>query len=156
MIKQLYTVESGEYSDNAIHAVFDDKTTAEAWAKAYREYEDSFASDAEVRTIPFVSSGVEPYTRTIHSIHQTVFDDGSLDEKREWPITSLAPSVMDYPRLMARYVRAPIYNGKGGRIEVRGEDLDKVRNTFAGKVAAVKDGTWGGPGNDLIEEVIEP
>lgn len=155
MIKQLYTVESGEYFPH-VHAVFDDKATAEAWAKAYREHETSFASDAEVRTIPLVQAGVEPYTRTIHSIHQTVFDDGSLGEKREWPITSLAPSVMDYPRLMARYVRAPIYNGKGGRIETRGDDLEKVRSTFAAKLAALKAGTWGGPGHDDIVEVIEP
>lgn len=159
-LRQLWTVESGSYSDWRIHAVFETKADAKAWAAHLRGMPDSWLSDADVGRLTLVPKGVAPFTETTYSLMAELWDDGRVG--REWSNVR-TESAIDHmgerprPRPRVRYVRAPVHANKGGRIEVEGSDEQAVRKVYSERLAMWKAGAWGGPNHqELIETNVDP
>lgn len=131
--KVMYCVARGVYSDYRVMCVCDSQARAKAVAKAYNAGEDSY-SEARVETISFVD--YEPEQVTLYHLMVEVFDDGTTSEQTEretteWPFDSWDPLV----RVAWRWVRAPVYHGKGGRLDVHGTDLEAVRHVLSDRRA---------------------
>lgn len=155
-LRELWTVESGSYSDWRIHAVFENEEDAETWAAAIRGEEGGWHSDASVGRLTLVPAGVKPRRITTWEMEAELWDDGRVLNERvhsytEYPITALHGPPPKRP--CVRYVRAPIHGGYGGRIEVRGATEKSVRKVFSERVAMWKAGSWAGPGH---AELVEP
>jgi len=131
----IWVVSSGSYSDYRVHAVFADELAAKrAVGMERKPYGESYV----VETLPFFATGefAEMVTEYRHNI--VLWDDGRSDQEHvseetgpEFDLTYGPPPA----RPQVRYVRAPIYGNKGGRIEVRGADRAAVDKTLTDKVA---------------------
>jgi hypothetical protein len=144
-ITEMWAVASGEYSDYGIDAICGDRETAEAWAKAMNESADTCGSDHRVESIEFVPAGVEPFQVTHYTRHAELYDSGKLVEHDmrvdvEWAVGSYMGIPPSRPHV--RFVRAPVYQDKGGRLEVRGASEEAVNKVFSERVAAWKAGGW--------------
>ena len=69
---------------------------------------------------------------TIYGLDAVIEDDGTVREESvrdrdEWNVDPLYP----VRPATARWVRAPIYNGQAGRLEVYGLDEERVRKTYS-------------------------
>ena len=80
-VQQLWTVESGSYSDWRIHAVFESEADAEAWAANLRGLPNAWHSDASVGRIALVPRGVAPYSVTTYYLLATLWDDGRIEDE---------------------------------------------------------------------------
>lgn len=139
-MKVLYTVETGCYSDHRILCVCATKAEAEAIAARVRtpDIEEDGRwwpdSDAEVGEILLVSGDIDR-TPTLQ-LTETLWDDGTTSRLTErltmafpWDWNSAAAPVQ------WRWVRAPMHENKGGRLEVSGTDLERVRKVFSDRRA---------------------
>lgn len=132
--KQVWTVESGQYSDHKVMCVTRTKREADAIAKLYNQDSDGYR-DAYVSTLPLIS---EPERVTTHQMQEDLYDDGTsahyVETSRvEWEFDMLWP---EYNRPVTwRWVRAPVHGGRGGRLEVFGTDQESVRRTFSDRRA---------------------
>lgn len=133
-----WVVSAGDYSDYKVMCICDSKKRAETVAMLYNADRETY-STARVEQLPFVNA--DPVQVTSYLIRENIWDDGTTSEKRQtarkqWPFDALYPE--DLVPSAWRWVRAPIHNGKGGRLEVRGVDLSRVRRTFSDKRAQLK------------------
>jgi hypothetical protein len=155
VFKTVFAVSSGSYSDYSVLAVFEDEKTADVWAKAISDREDSYNTDARVERMTFVPSGAKPEIVTEFFQHVELPDGG---EPQYGELRSLQSYGIDqyygFPptRPQVRYVRAPCHNNKGGRLEVRGNSERVVRKVVSERVAMWEAGSFGGP---TVPEVIE-
>lgn len=129
-IRKIWAISSGSYSDYTVHAVTEDKATAEMWMKALRAEEDGCNGDATVEEILLVESGVAPFKATSWNLSVDLWDDGREDElcvrgTSTYPIAMWGDPPPPRPRV--RKVRAPIHRDKGGRLEVFGATEKAVR-----------------------------
>ncbi len=133
--KTMYAVASGEYSDYRVVCVCDSEARAEAVAASLRDDSDGWRRDARVESINYVDH--PPEKVTVHHASVEVFDDGTTREQRqpwqttEWPFDHWEP----LDAVSWRWVRAPMYNCKGGRLDVRGTDQERVRRVFSDRRA---------------------
>lgn len=160
MLKTIYAISTGEYSDYTVRGLFEDRDTAELWLKEmlngvedekqYRYY------SPRIEEFILISSDTKPFKVTKYSQSVTLWDDGRTDYgpvqvDTDYPIMmwngppSLRPSV--------RYVRAPVHSDKGGRLEVVANNLEALVKVINEKVMMWKAGSWGGPKHqEIIEE----
>lgn len=142
---QAYMVTSGEYSDYHVLGVFEDKATAEAWAGGCR-----------VEEILFIKAGTPPKKVTEYWQHVELWDDGRVDRNEMHSNTGLVISMYNGippSRPRVRYIRAPWHDGRGGRLEVRGDSAEAVAKVVSERIAMWKAGAWAGPNHrEIIEE----
>ena len=165
MLKSIFAVSSGSYSDYRVLAVFETKKDAEIWAKELTEAKVSYdgveadypllPEGAQVEEMLLVPKGVAPYKVTHYELRAELWDNGKVDEQDlqvnvEYAITSYEGIPPTRPRV--RYIRAPCHENKGGRLEIHGDSEKKVRKVFSEKVAMWKAGQWGGPKHKEINE----
>lgn len=135
VMKTIYAIASGEYSDYRVMAVAESKELAEAWAEALRTDEDGWHDDARVEEMVFVDE--PPARQHFVYLNQDLWNDGSegdlrISESDKYPIDYEEPSPV---RPRVRFVRAPVHGGKGGRLEVTGRDKQSVMKVYTEQVA---------------------
>lgn len=128
----VYVLASGAYSDREWHAVFTTEEAAQeallasAASSGYRSKHDYRIEEHTLYT-----SCPEPVT--VHRWSSVILDDGSCEPTRKLADIELPwDHLWGVPRAtLIRYVRAPIYRGHGGRLEVRGRDFEEVERAHA-------------------------
>lgn len=135
--KTMWCVSSGEYSDYRILCVAEDRQVAERVTEKLRTDPGSWDRDARVEEIAFADEHTAPETTL--RIQQVIPDDGSCGEAHEsieelWPWETHRGAGAE---CRWRWIRAPVYGGRAGRLEVWGSDLERVRKVFTEKKAAL-------------------
>lgn len=133
-VERIFGVSAGSYSDYRVLCICPTKKDAKAVAAKVRN--DSWHSDADVEEFVFVTADVEQIP--VLSLSTTLWDDGTetaVSERitDEWPFDS----IQDVVPLSWRWVRAPIHDNKGGRLDVQGADHERVRRTYSDKRAEI-------------------
>ncbi len=136
--RYVYAIASGSYSDYRVHAIVDGKKKdADALVKRANDG-DGFGDGYRVESLMVVSPDVKRIESLL--IQENIWDDGTTNEyfthtSVRWPFDLL----FEYEGrpVVVRWVRAPIHYGKGGRLEVRGTDHERVRKTFSDMRAAL-------------------
>jgi hypothetical protein len=154
-LREIFTVEAGCYSDHAVLGVFSDEATAAQWCEAIKTDPDGWHRDAWVGRILLVESGVKPTKVTRWMQHVELWDDGRTETKgpqsqTEYAIATLWGLPPKRPKV--RYVRAPVHNDKGGRLEVVGDSERVVVKVVSERIAMWKSGAWAGRGHGEINE----
>lgn len=136
MMATMWTVEVGEYSDYKVMCVTHTKAEAERITELYNGTNESTYNNAYIGSLPVISG--EPQQVTIYGIQETIWDDGRTEHRQEsmsieWEFDLLWPE-RNRP-VTWRWVRAPMHGGRGGRLEVHGTDLERVRRVFSDRRA---------------------
>ena len=125
----VWVVSSGSYSDyrvlcaapskKAAQEIVDVLNGADEWIKYF------------VERVPVIEKAERI---TVYGIEAIISDAGTVRketvrDRDEWNVDPLLPERLR--PVAVRWVRAPIYNGQAGRLEVYGTDRDRVRKTFS-------------------------
>ena len=129
MTDQVWLVSSGTYSEYRVHCAAPSKQAAYDIVDALNA--------AGGRTGYFVEQVpvIEHAERfTIYGIEAVISDDGTaraeaVFDRDEWNVDPRYPERLR--PVTVRWVRAPVYNGRAGRLEVYGLDQELVRETFS-------------------------
>jgi hypothetical protein len=139
--RKLWALTAGSYSDYQVHALFPTKKLAEAGVEAHNKDKEAWIEGAQVETLYLYDEVPEPTTSWKYQAE--LWDDGLttneyLDSTTALPWNHLRGEAPKRPKV--RYVRAPIYNNKGGRLEVYGSDEQAVKQAFSDNKARIRDG----------------
>lgn len=136
MSEYVWVISSGSYSDYRVLCVVEGtKADAERLLVKIRGEQDIWtSSEASVERLPVVSADIEPVE--VLDMRVNVWDDGTTTDersnvRREWSFDLL----YECGAVSWRWVRAPVHNGKGGRLEVMGTDHEAVRRVFSDRRA---------------------
>lgn len=133
----LWAVSKGSYSLYRILCVCDSKERAERIASLPKK--DGWDDDRGVEEMIFLDR--DPVTVTSYCMTEELFDDGTTrafreDISTEWEFDMLY-SERNRP-VGWRWVRAPYIRDRGGRLEVFGTDLERVRKVFSDRKAMLR------------------
>jgi len=150
-VKKVYLLASGQYSDYGVHAAFPTKKLAKAAVKVSKVH-GRYMDDARVETLHLYDAIPEPVTDLRLSV--VIWDDGATEKDIESYETDLPWALVYGPppsRPSVTYTRAPIHRNMGGRLGVRGGDLQAVRQAFSDAKAQVLHSlaTTGTPGRPV-------
>jgi hypothetical protein len=125
----VWVVSSGSYSDYRVHCAAPSK-------KAAQEIVDVLNGADEwikyfVERVPVIEKAERI---TVYGIEAIISDAGTVRketvrDRDEWNVDPLLPERLR--PVAVRWVRAPIYNGQAGRLEVYGTDRELVGTTFS-------------------------
>ena len=129
MTDRVWLVSSGSYSDYRVHCAAPSKRGAREIVAALNgadEWTKYF-----IEQVPVIDKAEKV---TIYGIEAIITDGGTVREESvcdrdEWNVDPLYPQRLR--PVTVRWVRAPIYNGKAGRLEVYGLDQGLVSETFS-------------------------
>ena len=132
-MKTVWVISSGSYSDYQVHAVVKGKRK-DAEALARRANVGRQWDQYEIERLPVVEADVQQVE--ILTLTTTLWDNGKESERGghtriEWPFDATYGT----PAVSWRWVRAPIYNNCGGRLDVYGTDHERVRRVFSDRRA---------------------
>jgi hypothetical protein len=136
---QVFVLSRGEYSDYRVLCVCPDKVQAEQLAARYNADKSGYHSDVvEVEEL-WVFGGETQKLETL-LLQTELFDNGNENAKDPmytavWPFDDWSGAATT--PVQWRWVRAPMYHDKGGRLEVRGYDHERVRKVFSDRRAAI-------------------
>lgn len=125
----VWLVSSGSYSDYRVLCAAPSKKAAQDIVRtlnAADEWAEYFAEQVPV---------IEQAERvTVYALEAIIADAGTVREelvcdRDEWNVDPLYPERRR--PVTVRWVRAPCYNGRAGRLEVYGTDQERVRKTFS-------------------------
>lgn len=135
-VETVWVLSRGSYSDyHVLCVVRGGQAEAEMLAaRANAAGDELYGDPYEAEELPIVDPDVQKVE--ILRLQVEVFDDGETKELKpqirvQWPFDAL----YDTPRLRWRWVRAPMYHDKGGRLEVWGSDHERVRRVFSDRRA---------------------
>lgn len=126
---KVWLVSSGSYSDYRVHCAAPSKAAAQGIVTALNgddEWTEYFAEQVPV---------IEKAERvTVYGLEVVISDDGTVRaeavfDRDEWNVDPIYPERRR--PVTVRWVRAPVYNGQAGRLEVYGLDQELVRETFS-------------------------
>lgn len=129
MTDRVWLVSSGSYSDYRVLCAAPSKKAAEDIVRtlnAADEWAKYFAEQVPV---------IEQAERVaVYGLEAIITDAGTVREESardrdEWNVDPLYPERRR--PVTVRWVRAPCYNGRAGRLEVYGTDRERVRKTFS-------------------------
>lgn len=128
MSDRVWVVSSGSYSDYRVHCAAPSKKAAQAIVVALNGDE---TCNYFIEQVPVIDKAEKV---TIYGVEAIVTDDGtvrdeSVRDSDEWNVNPLYPQRLR--PVTVRWVRAPIYNGQAGRLEVYGLDRERVGKTFS-------------------------
>lgn len=124
----VWVVSSGSYSDYRVHCAAPSKKAAQGIVDALNGDE---TYNYFIEQVPVIDKAEKV---TIYGVEAIVTDRGTVREESvrdrdEWNVDPLYPDRLR--PVTVRWVRAPIYNGQAGRLEVYGTDRERVRKTFS-------------------------
>lgn len=134
--ESVFVIASGEYSDYRVLAVVTGgkKAAKELVARA-NAHGDTYRTYF-MEELPVVAADVQRVE--ILTLTAEIRDAGPVVEAErdpyyrvEWPFDALFGT----PACAWRWVRAPVHNGKGGRLEVQGTDHERVRKVYGERKA---------------------
>lgn len=129
MSKHMWAVSKGSYSDYRVLCVCPDKKTAKKIADDINKC--SSWGEAFVEQLPLLS---ESRNVTTYDLQCEIWDDGTTSETRYAERVEHEADML-YPErnapVMKRWVRAPVHDNQGGRLEVHGTDEERVRRVFS-------------------------
>jgi len=125
----VWVVSSGSYSDYRVHCAAPSERAAKEIAAAMNA--DHARGDYMVESLPVIDRAERV---TIYGVEAIVTDNGTVREESvrdrdEWNVDPLYPQRLR--PVTVRWVRAPIYHGQAGRLEVYGLDEERVRKTYS-------------------------
>ena len=128
MSDRVWLVSSGSYSDYRVHCAAPGKMAAQGIVVALNGDE---TYNYFIEQVPVIDKAEKV---TIYGVEAIVTDDGTVREESardrdEWNVDPLYPQRLC--PVTVRWVRAPIYNGQAGRLEVYGLDEERVRKTYS-------------------------
>lgn len=125
--KSVWVVSSGSYSDYRVHCAAPSKKAAQAIVVALNGDE---TCNYFIEQVPVIDKAEKV---TIYGVEAIITDDGTVREESvdrdEWNVDPLYPWRLR--PVTVRWVRAPIYHGRAGRLEVYGTDEERVRKTYS-------------------------
>jgi hypothetical protein len=127
---KVWAVSQGSYSDYSVKALFPTKKLAEAARVAHAAEEEW--DEGRVEWFYLYDEVPEPVTA--YYMTETLWDNGDTSDMYERAETRLpwnhwnAPPANGRPQVW--FVRAPVHENKGGRLDVKGYDLQAVRQAF--------------------------
>lgn len=129
MPESVWCVSKGSYSDYRVLCVCPNRAVAELIAQDINRG-DSYA-DAQVEQLPMIR---ESRRVTVYGLQEEIWDSGKTSGRRETTRVEHEADLL-YPEnnrpVFKRWVRPPIQNERGGRLEVHGTDLERVRKVFS-------------------------
>lgn len=137
---KVFTLSDGSYSDYRIEALFTTRKLAEAAVTATKNsYSEPFVEEFELYDHI-------PEKVTVFGVSQSLLDDGRSGDANEW--TEAGHEWEDAERYAEKgstrpkfaFVRAPCYDGKGGRLMISGCNHDSVMKAFHDRVREWKAG----------------
>ena len=128
MSDRVWVVSSGSYSDYRVHCAAPSKKAAQAIVVALNGDE---TCNYFIEQVPVIDKAEKV---TVYGIEAIITDAGTVREESvrdrdEWNVDPLYPYRLC--PVTVRWVRAPIYNGQAGRLEVYGLDEERVRKTYS-------------------------
>lgn len=129
MSDQVWLVSSGTYSDYRVHCAAPSKKSAKDIVTTLNEADEWTKYFAE--PVPVIEKAERI---TVYGLEAVIEDAGTVREESvrdrdEWNVEPLYPDRLR--PVTVRWVRAPCYNGRAGRLEVYGTDRERVRKTFS-------------------------
>jgi len=129
MTDRVWIVSSGTYSDYRVHCAAPSKQAAYDIVDALNA-SDKWA-EYFVEQVP-VFEKAERFT--VYGLEAVILDDGTVKaeavfDREEWNVNPLHPERLQ--PVTVRWVRAPVYKDRAGRLEVYGLDQGLVRKTFS-------------------------
>ena len=126
--KTVWLVSSGTYSDYSVHCAAPSKAAAQSIVAALNGVD---RIEYFVEQVPVIEKAQRV---TVYGIEAVIADDGtvceeSVRDRDEWNVDPLYPQRLR--PVTIRWVRAPVYHGRAGRLEVYGTDRERVRKTFS-------------------------
>lgn len=133
--RKMWAVSTGTYSDYRVMCVCPTEDDAGAVAAKFN-LDGQHWCTARVESFPIITADVEQ--KLVATFMENLWDDGRTTDRREnvryvWPFDYHG----DEPPVRWRWVRAPVHQGQGGRLEVTGTDLERVRRVFSDKRAEI-------------------
>ena len=130
MTEQVWIVSSGGYSEYRVHCAAPSKAAAQSIVDELNAATDKW-SEYFVGEVPVIEKAERI---TVYGFEAVITDAGNVREESvrdrdEWNVDPLYPQRLR--PVTVRWVRAPIYNGKAGRLEVYGTDRERVGKTFS-------------------------
>ena len=125
----VWVVSSGSYSDYRVHCAAPSKKAAQSIVVALNATDNW--TKYLVERVPVIEKAERV---TIYGVEAIVTDNGTVREESvrdrdEWNVDPLYPQRLR--PVTVRWVRAPIYHGRAGRLEVYGLDEERVRKTYS-------------------------
>ena len=134
--KSVWLVSSGSYSDYRVHCASDYSVHCAAPSKKAAQSIVAALNGADrieyfVERVPVFEKAERV---TIYGLDAVIEDDGTVRreaarDRDEWNVDPLYPERLR--PVTVRWVRAPAYRGRAGRLEVYGTDRERVRKTFS-------------------------
>lgn len=142
-VQRVWGITRGSYSDYRVLAIFEDQAEAKAFCAAHQNtaHDSPWGAPDDVECFMFYPKGVQPVLNTVHSRSVVVWDSGDTEEamergRVEWEYSPLYDRVSARPNV--RFVRAPMYHNKGGRLEVEGLDQQAVNQAYGDNLARLR------------------
>lgn len=133
--ERVFAVASGSYSDYRILCACPTEADAEQIVAKLRIDTDGWhRDDTQVEEFMICTGDVEK--QRLLWLQTTLWDDGrETDVKEEvrleWPFDT----IFDVVAMSWRWVRAPMHNNRGGRLEVTGTNHELVRKVYSDRRA---------------------
>lgn len=126
-LKKMWAISSGSYSDYRVDAVCESKEIAEAVAAKMNLLESRGYDEYGVEELPVLDESI--HRVIVHHMNVEIRDAGGTGSERQWdtPVWSFDEDAVE---VAWRWVRAPMYNGKAGRLDVWGTDRERVRKVL--------------------------
>lgn len=126
--KTMWAISSGSYSDYRVTAVCESKEIAEATVAKMNLLEGNSSYDEYgIEELPVLDESI--HRVIIHHMNVEIRDAGGTGAERQWntPVWSFDEEAVE---VAWRWIRAPMYNGKAGRLDVWGTDQERVRKVL--------------------------
>ena len=130
MSGHVWLVSSGSYSDYRVLCAAPSKKAAQGIVDALNADADGW-SRYFMERVPVIEHAERV---TVYGLEAIITDAGTVREEsvRDREERNVDPLYPERLRpVTVRWVRAPLYNGRAGRLEVYGTDRERVRKTFS-------------------------
>jgi hypothetical protein len=133
--KIMYALSQGDYSDYRVLAICETKEAAEAAAAKINQLEGRGYYEVGIEEIAVVDESV--HRTLVHHISIEILDDGTAGVEFSTERNIWSYDLQEIPAAKWRWVRAPYIQDRGGRLDVHGTDLERVRKVFGEQRAAL-------------------
>lgn len=134
--KIMYALSQGDYSDYRVIGICETREIADATAARINGLEGrSSYYEVNVEEIAVLDESVHQII--VHHMSVEILDDGTTAHERSHDRTLWSYELTEIAEAKWRWVRAPYIQDRGGRLNVHGTDLERVRKVLSEQRAAL-------------------